>query len=270
METLINAPIEWAVAELAQPGQSESGDRHLVLPTPDGGLVAVVDGLGHGAEAASAAKVAVRALERGGDRPLAQLFRDCHQSLIGTRGAVISAASFSVPDQTMTWLGVGNVEGRLLRAPVSGGPPIAHAVAAGPGVATGSVAFDVTRAQQLAASRPVVLVRPDISAGDLAGIAAAAGVLTGTGGRTSHAAVVARQLGKVCLVGCADLRVDRATPVCTLGGQVLHEGDVITLDGGSGLIYAGGADVVVERPDDALAVVDSWRRQTSLPAGADR
>jgi phosphoserine phosphatase RsbX len=123
METLISAPIEWAVAELAQPGQSESGDRHLVLPTPDGGLVAVVDGLGHGAEAASAAKVAVRALERGGDRPLAQLFRDCHQSLIGTRGAVISAASFNVPDETMTWLGVGNVEGRLLRAPVSGGPP---------------------------------------------------------------------------------------------------------------------------------------------------
>jgi hypothetical protein len=123
METLISAPIEWAVAELAQPGQSESGDRHLVLPTPDGGLVAVVDGLGHGAEAANAAKVAVRALERGGDRPLVQLFRDCHQSLIGTRGAVISAASFSVPDETMTWLGVGNVEGRLLRAPVSGGPP---------------------------------------------------------------------------------------------------------------------------------------------------
>ena len=123
METLINARIEWAVAEFAQPGQSESGDRHLVLPTPDGGLVAVVDGLGHGAEAASAAKVAVRALERGGDGPLAQLFRDCHQSLIGTRGAVISAASFSVPDETMTWLGVGNVEGRLLRAPVSGGPP---------------------------------------------------------------------------------------------------------------------------------------------------
>jgi len=123
METLINPPIGWAVAELAQPGQSESGDRHLVLSTPDGGLVAVVDGLGHGAEAASAAKVAVRALERGGDRPLVQLFRDCHQSLIGTRGAVISAAAFSFPDETMTWLGVGNVEGRLLRAPVSGGPP---------------------------------------------------------------------------------------------------------------------------------------------------
>lgn len=123
METLISAPIEWAVAELPQPGQSESGDRHLVLSTPAGGLVAVVDGLGHGAEAASAAKVAVMALERSADRPLVQIVRDCHQSLIGTRGAVISAAAFSVADDSMTWLGVGNVEGRLLRAPASRGVP---------------------------------------------------------------------------------------------------------------------------------------------------
>jgi len=123
METLISPPIEWAVAELARPGQSESGDRHLVLSTADGGLVAVVDGLGHGAEAASAAKMAVMALERGADRPLVQIVRDCHQSLIGTRGAVLSAAAFSVIDDSMTWLGVGNVEGRLLRAPASGGAP---------------------------------------------------------------------------------------------------------------------------------------------------
>ena len=123
METLISAPIEWAVADLPQPGQSESGDRHLVLSTADGGLVAVVDGLGHGAEAASAAKMAVMALERGADRPLVQIVRDCHQSLIGTRGAVLGAAAFSVIDDSMTWLGVGNVEGRLLRAPASGGAP---------------------------------------------------------------------------------------------------------------------------------------------------
>jgi len=123
METLISPPIECAVAELARPGQSESGDRHLVLSTADGGLVAVVDGLGHGAEAASAAKMAVMALERGADRPLVQIVRDCHQSLIGTRGAVLGAAAFSVIDDSMTWLGVGNVEGRLLRAPASGGAP---------------------------------------------------------------------------------------------------------------------------------------------------
>ena len=122
METLISPRIEWAVAELAQPGQSESGDRHLVLSTMDGGLVAVVDGMGHGADAASAAKVAVRALARGADRPIVQLLRDCHQSLIGTRGAAMSVAAFSFADETMTWLGVGNVEGRILSSPVSGGP----------------------------------------------------------------------------------------------------------------------------------------------------
>jgi len=122
MEAVITASIEWAVAGLVQPGQSESGDRYVVLPTTDGGLVAVVDGLGHGAEAASAAKVAVRALERGANRPVVPLFRECHASLIGTRGAVISAAVFNVHDETMTWLGVGDVEGRLLRAPSAASP----------------------------------------------------------------------------------------------------------------------------------------------------
>ena len=124
MATLIKPPIEWAVAELAQQGQSESGDRYLALSTADGGLVAAVDGLGHGAEAASAAKIAVRALERGASRPLVQLLRECHQSLIGTRGAVVSAAAFAWRTETMTWLGVGNVEGVLLRAPASGGARI--------------------------------------------------------------------------------------------------------------------------------------------------
>src|SRR2546421_507933 len=122
MEALISPSIEWAVADLVQPGQSESGDRSVILPTGEGVLVAVVDGLGHGAEAASAAKVAVRALERGANRPVVQLFRDCHSSLIGTRGAVISAAAFDAGDGSMTWLGVGDVEGRLLRAPTSAGP----------------------------------------------------------------------------------------------------------------------------------------------------
>src|SRR5262249_60258470 len=97
------------------------GARCLALSTADGGVVGAVDGLGHGAEAASAAKTAVRALERGANRPLVQLLRDCHQSLIGTRGAVVSAAAFAWRTETMTWLGVGNVEGVLLRAPASRG-----------------------------------------------------------------------------------------------------------------------------------------------------
>ncbi len=116
MEAVRTGLIEWAVAEVARAGQTESGDRYLVTTTPDGALVAVVDGLGHGADAADAAKVAVRSLERHAHQPVIPLVRDCHHSLLGTRGAVISVASFTARDQAMTWLGVGTVEGLLLRA----------------------------------------------------------------------------------------------------------------------------------------------------------
>jgi len=148
--------------------------------------------------------------------------------------------------------------------------PIARAISAGPGVATGGVVFDVQRARHRAASGPVILVRPAFRPADLPGIAAADGVLTASGGRTSHGAVVARQLGKACLVGCADLHVNEAMQVCTLGSRVLHEGDVITIDGDSGLVYAGRIDVVVDRPDEALAIIESWRRQMSAPATSER
>jgi len=148
--------------------------------------------------------------------------------------------------------------------------PIARAVPAGPGVAMGGVVFDVDRARRLAASHPVILVRHGLTAADLPVIAAADGVVTASGGRTSHAAVVARQLGKVCLVGCADLHVDESVQSCMLGSRVLHEGDVITIDGDSGLIYAGLVDVVIDRPDDALATIESWRRQMSEPATYER
>lgn len=120
MEAVRTGLIEWAVAEVTRAGQAESGDRYLVTKTPDGALVAVVDGLGHGAEAADAAKVAVRSLERHAQQPVIPLVRYCHHTLVGTRGAVISVASFTARDQTMTWLGVGNVEGQLLRAQATG------------------------------------------------------------------------------------------------------------------------------------------------------
>jgi pyruvate,orthophosphate dikinase len=128
-------------------------------------------------------------------------------------------------------------------------------------VATGAVVFDAERARRLSANSPVVLVRTDIATDDLSGIAAAAGVLTATGGRTAHAAVVARQLGKACVVGCGALRVDAASRTCTVGPRVFREGDVITIDGGSGLIYEGRVDARVERPHDALEAIESWRRQ---------
>src|SRR5712691_8947347 len=122
METVSTGSLEWGVAELVLPGQTESGDRYVVTSTPDGSLVAVVDGLGHGAEAAEAAKAAVRSLERHAHEPIIPLIRDCHRSLAGTRGVVMSVAAFDARAETMTWVGVGNVEGVLLRAQAAVSP----------------------------------------------------------------------------------------------------------------------------------------------------
>jgi pyruvate,orthophosphate dikinase len=92
-------------------------------------------------------------------------------------------------------------------------------------------------------------------------MAPAAGILTASGSRTSHAAVVARQLGKVCLVGCGALVMDLARPSCRIGEVVLEEGEVISLDGNSGAIYRGAIEVVRERPERELAIVAGWRRE---------
>lgn len=115
METVERPVLEWGLATLALPGHVESGDRHVVQPFPNGVLVAAVDGLGHGEEAAAAAKLAVSILERHAQEAVITLLRRCHEALRGTRGVVMSLASFRAPDSMLTWLGVGNVEGLLLR-----------------------------------------------------------------------------------------------------------------------------------------------------------
>ena len=115
MEAVRTGPIEWAVAEFVRPGQTESGDQYLAMEIPGGAVVGVIDGLGHGAEAANASKTAVRSIERHAGEPAIRLMRECHQSLVGLRGAVMSVASINATEETMTWLGVGNVEARLLR-----------------------------------------------------------------------------------------------------------------------------------------------------------
>ncbi len=104
---------------LALPGQSESGDHHVVKSFPDGALVAAVDGIGHGNGAAAAAKIACAVLEAHADEPVIALVRRCHESLRATRGVVMSVASFNVPHGLMTWLGVGNVQGILLRSGIA-------------------------------------------------------------------------------------------------------------------------------------------------------
>jgi len=118
METLdVSSGLELGVATLALGGQTVSGDQHLVKAVPQGILVAVIDGLGHGREAALAAKTAVATLENALDYiSIITLVQRCHESLAQTRGVVMSLALFNETDHTMTWAGVGNVAGVLLRA----------------------------------------------------------------------------------------------------------------------------------------------------------
>jgi pyruvate, orthophosphate dikinase len=138
--------------------------------------------------------------------------------------------------------------------------PIAVAISASPGVASGRMVLDSTRAKQLAGTgEPVILVRHDTSTEDVAGFAAAAGILTCVGGRTAHAAVVARQLGKVCLVGCHALTIDEMNRKATLGGVTIHEGNWVSLNGNNGEISLGQRAIEIERPEAELAEIQRWR-----------
>jgi serine/threonine protein phosphatase PrpC len=122
MKSNHDVPIEWGVAGQKLVGMDESGDQYFVeLFSPRSILVAVVDGLGHGPKAAVVAKRTVATLEGHAHHPLTFLLERCHKSLRGTRGVVMSLAAFDSKGK-MTWLGVGNVEGVLLRAGASTTP----------------------------------------------------------------------------------------------------------------------------------------------------
>jgi len=108
--------IDTAFATLPLPGQTESGDLCLIKRVGKGTLIAAVDGLGHGEDAASAAHAAVAALDRHAREPLPDLVRRCHEALVGLRGVVLGLAYLDPQAATMTWLGVGNIGGILLRA----------------------------------------------------------------------------------------------------------------------------------------------------------
>jgi negative regulator of sigma-B (phosphoserine phosphatase) len=114
-------PIAWGVSSRAFGAAKETGDLHVVVPSAQAVLVAAIDGLGHGREAALAARTAAAILERYGDEPLIELMQRCHEALHCTRGAVLSMASFDLRASTMSWLGIGNVEGVLFRADKSPG-----------------------------------------------------------------------------------------------------------------------------------------------------
>jgi pyruvate, orthophosphate dikinase len=139
-------------------------------------------------------------------------------------------------------------------------PAVATAISASPGVASGRAAFNSQRATEMAAKgEKVILVRPDTITEDVAGFAAADGILTAVGGRTAHAAVVARQLGKVCLVGCRTLMVDEDAGQAVIGDIRIHEGDWLSLDGDSGEISLGRREIAIAWPPE-LETLKCWRK----------
>ena len=152
---------------------------------------------------------------------------------------------------------------RTRLAGAGAGDVLAHAVPASAGVASGPIALDTAAARRFAGERrPAILVREDASTDDIAGIALAAGLLSARGSRTAHAAVLARQMGKVLLVGCTELDIESAVRAVRIGARRLAEGETITLDANDGCILAGEARIVLERPECWLAEVERWRAAT--------
>lgn len=115
MERVSTSGVEIGVACAPLPGQSESGDRYVCETFTDGVLLALVDGIGHGPEAAVAAKTACAILKTHAAEPVIALAERCHRALRFTRGAVMSLAAFDLKHNLLTWLGIGNVQGVMRR-----------------------------------------------------------------------------------------------------------------------------------------------------------
>lgn len=142
-------------------------------------------------------------------------------------------------------------------------PPLAKGDSASIGVAVGKIVFSSEKAKSYFSGEAVILVREIPSPDDLPGIHASAGLLTSRGARTAHAAVVARQMGKVCIVNCRELKLDQGGRKCSIGGKEFLEGDVISLDGASGEVYEGKVEVTFEKPIEMLEVVNVWKQETA-------
>jgi len=115
VEELSKSGVELGVASATLAGQSESGDRYVYERFADGVLLALVDGIGHGPEAAAAAEAACAILRTHASEPVIALAEHCHWGLRLTRGVVMSLAAFDLRNNSMTWLGIGNVQGALRR-----------------------------------------------------------------------------------------------------------------------------------------------------------
>ena len=150
--------------------------------------------------------------------------------------------------------------------------PVASGLPASPGAACGAVYFTAEEAKEQAKHGPVLLVRNETSPEDIEGMQAAEGILTAHGGRTSHAAVVARGMGACCVAGCGTLYINEEAGTFTIGGHQLKKGDFVSIDGVTGNIYLGKIPTVEAEVTGEFATVMQWAdevRDLKVRANAD-
>jgi len=141
---------------------------------------------------------------------------------------------------------------------------IAKGLGASPGAACGKVVFSAQKAESIGSKEPVILVRHETSAEDVAGMAASAGILTAQGGRTSHAAVVARGMGKSAVVGCEEIVIDYNNLQFSANGTVVKEFDTISIDGSTGEVFLGEIKTLIPTGlDKDLAQILQWADESS-------
>ena len=163
----------------------------------------------------------------------------------------------------------------IMRAATSEGRMLASGLNVSPGAAVGQVALDADKAEAWAKDegRQVIMVRPETKPDDVHGMLAAQGILTSRGGRTSHAALVARQFGKPAVVGVSEMRIDLDKRVISVDGREIQEGDWISIDGTRGEVYLGQLDTMVpDFNDPYLLKILSWAddiRRLGVWANAD-
>ena len=142
--------------------------------------------------------------------------------------------------------------------------PIALGLPASPGAASGKCVFDADLAEKMGnEGEEIMLVREETRPEDIHGFFAAQGILTSRGGKTSHAAVVARGMGKPCVAGAEGIVVDVATRTARIGDSVIHEGDVITIDGATGEVFLGAIPTIPADFSDELGVLLGWADETA-------
>jgi len=150
---------------------------------------------------------------------------------------------------------------------------LAKGIAASPGAASGIAIFDVKKAIELGdAGKKVILVRKETKPEDVPAFFSAEGILTSLGGKSSHAAIVSRGMGKPCIVGCAELKIDYDNNTCTANGMTIKENDMISIDGSIGTIFIGEVPTVEPKVTKDFQTILSWAqnvKQLGIRANAD-